>query len=71
MFDEMVTEFNESVGAEKGIVVQAYSQGSVNDLTAKVMDAIDKKVGAEEVPTSLPPTPTPPTRSTAGGWPPT
>ncbi|MCB5942602.1 extracellular solute-binding protein [bacterium 210820-DFI.6.52] len=50
MFDEMVTEFNESVGAEKGIVVQAYSQGSVNDLTAKVMDAIDKKVGAEEVP---------------------
>ena len=38
------------MGAEKGIVVQAYSQGSVNDLTAKVMDAIDKKVGAEEVP---------------------
>ena len=26
-FDGLVTEFNETVGAEKGIVVEAYSQG--------------------------------------------
>ena len=34
-FDELVTEFNDTVGAEKGIVVEAYSQGNVNDLITK------------------------------------
>ena len=49
-FDELVTEFNETVGAEKGIVVEAYSQGNVNDLITKVEEAAEKKVGAGEIP---------------------
>lgn len=49
-FDSLVTEFNETVGREKGIVVEAFSQGNVNDLIQKVMDAADKKVGASEIP---------------------
>lgn len=50
MFDELVTQFNETVGAEKGIVVQAFSQGTVNELSEKVMDAANEAVGADEVP---------------------
>ena len=42
-FDELVTEFNETVGAEKGIVVEAYSQGNVNDLITKVEEAAEKE----------------------------
>ena len=49
-FDSLVTEFNETVGREKGIVVEAFSQGNVNDLIQKVTDAADKKVGASEIP---------------------
>lgn len=49
-FDELVTEFNDTVGAEKGIVVEAYSQGNVNDLITKVEEAAEKKVGAGEIP---------------------
>ena len=49
-FDELVTEFNDTVGAEKGIVVEAYSQGNVNDLITKVEEAAERKVGAGEIP---------------------
>lgn len=49
-FDQLVAEFNESVGAEKGIVIEAFSQGNVSDLTNKVIDAAEKKVGAKAIP---------------------
>ena len=49
-FDELVSQFNEGLGREKGIVVEAFSQGSVNELIAKVIDAADQKVGAGEIP---------------------
>ncbi|MCI8361163.1 MAG: extracellular solute-binding protein [Clostridiales bacterium] len=48
--DRLVTEFNETVGMEKGIVVTASSQGNVNDLMNKVLDSANKKVGAEPIP---------------------
>lgn len=38
-FTDLVDKFNETVGAEKGIVVSTESQGSVNDLEQSVMDA--------------------------------
>lgn len=50
VFDQLVQEFNDTVGHEKGIVVTSRSYGSVNDLSDKVMEAIGEKVGAEEVP---------------------
>ncbi len=49
-FDNMVAEFNETVGQEKGIIIEAFNQGSTSDLLVKVMDAANKKVGADEIP---------------------
>lgn len=49
-FDALVEEFNDSVGREKGIYVQSYSQGSVSDLETAVRDSISGKVGADEMP---------------------
>ena len=49
-FDALVEEFNDTVGREKGIYVQSYSQGSVSDLEAAVRDSISGKVGAEAMP---------------------
>jgi len=49
-FDALVTEFNETVGQEQGIVVEAFSQGNVNELADKVLDAAEKKVGADAIP---------------------
>lgn len=49
-FDALVEEFNSSVGKEKGIYVEAYSQGSVSDLEQAVSDAMEGKVGAEQLP---------------------
>lgn len=48
--DEMVAEFNDTLGLEKGIVVQAVSQGNISELTEKVVDAANGKVGAESIP---------------------
>lgn len=49
-FDEMVMEFNDTVGAEKGIIVEAVNQGNTSDLLTKVTDAANKKVGADPIP---------------------
>ena len=52
-FDQAVAEFNDTVGYEKGIVVEAYSQSSINELTQKVIAAANKEVGADELPDVL------------------
>ncbi len=49
-FDALVEEFNNTVGREKGIYVQSYSQGSVSDLETAVRDSISGKVGADPMP---------------------
>lgn len=49
-FDELVEEFNETEGQEKGIYVEGYSQGSVSDLESAVRDSIAGKVGADAMP---------------------
>lgn len=49
-FDTLVETFNDTVGREKGIYVQSYSQGSVPDLETAVRDSINGKVGAEAMP---------------------
>ena len=49
-FDSMVSEFNESVGLERGIYVEAINQGTVNELADKVMDSVNGAVGAEATP---------------------
>ena len=42
--------FNNTVGKEKNITVESYSQGSVNDLETQVMAAAQGKVGASAMP---------------------
>ena len=49
-FDELVSEFNATVGKEKGIYVEGYSQGSVSDLEKAVTAAAAGSVGSQELP---------------------
>ncbi len=49
-FDNLVEEFNGTIGKEKGIIVKGSSQGSVNDLETNVLAALKGEVGAAEVP---------------------
>lgn len=50
IFDKSVIEFNETVGREKGIVVEAYSKGSIDELSADVIASVKQDVGAEKLP---------------------
>ncbi len=43
-FDKLVKEFNDTVGSERGIIVEAFSQGNVVDLSEKVLDSANKKL---------------------------
>lgn len=49
-FDALVGEFNETLGMEKGIVVDAQSQGDVNQLADAVFDSAGKAIGAAPMP---------------------
>ena len=49
-FDEAVNEFNETVGLEQGIIVEAFNQGNISQLIENVLNAANKKVGAGDVP---------------------
>ena len=49
-FNQLVTKFNETAGAEKGILVSSESMGNVNDLETSVMESAEGKVGAAPVP---------------------
>lgn len=50
VFDELVQKFNETVGAQKGIIVTAESKGDVIALAEAVVDSAQKNVGSEEMP---------------------
>lgn len=49
-FNTLIKSFNETVGKEQGIVVEGFSQGGVSDLENSVLDAVNHKVGAGELP---------------------
>lgn len=49
-FDELISEFNSSVGKDEGIYVEGYTQGSVADLEKAVTDSINGVVGSQELP---------------------
>lgn len=49
-FDSLVTEFNDTVGADMGIVVEAQSYGDVNELADAVFDSANKEIGAMPIP---------------------
>ncbi len=49
-FDNLVQEFNETIGKDKGIIVDAYTQGGVNELAEAVLASARKDVGSQEMP---------------------
>ena len=49
-FDELVEEFNKTVGKDEGIYVEGRSQGSVSDLEKAVSSALNEEVGANDLP---------------------
>lgn len=49
-FDDLIREFNETVGQERGIVVEAHSMGGVNDLADSALASLRGEVGAEPTP---------------------
>lgn len=49
-FDKLISEFNETIGKQKGIIVDASSHGSIDELCSKVKDSVNEKVGAPEMP---------------------
>jgi len=50
VFNRLVLEFNESIGAQEGVIVEAHSQGSINDLATKLLASANREPGAEEMP---------------------
>lgn len=50
IFDQLVLTFNETVGMEKGIIIEPVSQGGVNDLADKLMDSANRKTGSDKMP---------------------
>lgn len=49
-FNKLVSEFNETKGKKLGIVVETSSEGSVTDLENSVLDSVNHKVGASDIP---------------------
>jgi len=49
-FDTIVQKFNETIGMEKGIVVEALSQGDVQQLADAVYNSANKGLGAAPMP---------------------
>ncbi len=49
-FDELVSRFNETIGAEQGIVVEAQSYGDVNELADAVFESANEEIGAMPMP---------------------
>lgn len=49
-FDKLVTEFNETVGHDRGIIVKASSKSNISDLADAVLSSLRQEAGAEPAP---------------------
>ena len=49
-FDELLEEFNSTVGKDEGIYMEGYSYGSVSDLEQAITSSLNEEVGAEDMP---------------------
>lgn len=49
-FDNLLDEFNQTIGLEKGIIVTAESKGDVTNLEESIMASVEQKVGSEKLP---------------------
>lgn len=48
--DSMVDEFNNTVGSDRGIIVECHNQGDIPTLESSVMASVNKEVGSDELP---------------------
>lgn len=49
-FNDLVQQFNDSVGRERNIIVEAVSTGSLGELIRMVTDSVSGRLGSEELP---------------------
>lgn len=49
-FEKLVKEFNNTIGAQEGIIVESVSQGNIDTVANNLIDSVEKKVGAADVP---------------------
>ena len=49
-FDQLVEEFNASVGIEKGVIVVSVSQGDIDTLASSLLASVNGDAGAQEIP---------------------
>ena len=49
-FQASVREFNETIGMERGIIVESHGHGSVSELEKAVIDSANKEIGSMEMP---------------------
>lgn len=52
-FDQLVAEFNETLGLEKGIIIEAFSQGNINQLEKEVIDSVKQNPSPNEIPNMI------------------
>ncbi|MDE7206262.1 MAG: extracellular solute-binding protein [Lachnospiraceae bacterium] len=49
-FDELVTEFNNTIGREKGVIITAQSMSSTNNLEEALWNSASEKIGSAKMP---------------------
>lgn len=49
-FNDLIKEFNESVGLKEGIIVESSGMGNVSELEAAVIASANKEVGSQDMP---------------------
>lgn len=49
-FDGLVQQFNDTLGQEQNIIVEAVSKGAIEELIKNVTDSVEKKVGTDPLP---------------------
>lgn len=50
IFDQLVGEFNDTIGMERGIVIESQSQGSVDQLAKAIFEAASENIGSQPLP---------------------
>ncbi|MBN2897962.1 MAG: extracellular solute-binding protein [Clostridia bacterium] len=50
IFEQLVNEFNDTVGMEEGIVIESQSQGSVDQLATAIFEAASENIGSQPLP---------------------
>lgn len=50
LFEQQIADFNETIGREKGIIIDAYNCGNSNDFSESIYRSATKQIGTEPLP---------------------